>query len=254
MLAVVSPAKKLTTSTRALTATQPVLMDQVERLAQVMRGKSPSDLKALMGISENLSQLNYERYQTFETPFTPENAGHAALVFAGDTYVGLDADSLDDADLTYAQDHLGILSGLYGLLRPLDLMQPYRLEMGTRLKTKWGKNLYEYWGDRITDRINTLTEGHADRTVINLASKEYFSSVNPKKLAGDVITPAFKELRDGKAKMISFMAKKARGSMARYMVQHRVETPEGLMAFDTGGYAFRPDLSNETDWVFLRES
>jgi len=254
MLAVVSPAKKLISPTRTLRPTQPVLMDQVERLAGVMRTKSASDLKALMGISENLAQLNHSRYQTFETPFTAANAGHAAFVFAGDTYVGLDALSLEDADLEYAQAHLGILSGLYGMLRPLDLMQPYRLEMGTRLKTKWGKNLYEYWGERITERINSLTEGHSDRTVINLASKEYFSSVKPKQLAGGVITPAFKELRDGKAKMISFMAKKARGSMARYMVQHRIETPEGLMAFDTGGYAFRPDLSNETDWVFLRES
>jgi len=254
MLAVVSPAKKLTTPTRKLTTTQPVLMDQVERLAQVMRKKSASDLKALMGISENLAQLNHARYQTFETPFTADNAGHAALVFAGDTYVGLDAGSLEDADLEYAQNHLGILSGLYGMLRPLDLMQPYRLEMGTRLKTRWGKDLYQYWGDRITDRINALTKAHTDRTVINLASKEYFSSVNPKKLAGEVITPAFKELRDGKAKMISFMAKKARGSMARFMIQNRIERPEGLMAFDTGGYQFRPDLSNETDWVFLRES
>lgn len=253
MLAVVSPAKKLATPTRALTATTPVLMDDVEQLAKVMRKKSPSALKALMGISENLAQLNYARYQTFETPFTPENAGHAALTFAGDTYMGLDAGSLTDADLDYAQRHLGILSGLYGLLRPLDLMQPYRLEMGTKLETRRGPTLYKFWGDRITKRINALTEGHADRTVINLASKEYFSAVIPQKLAGGIITPAFKELRNGKAKMISFMAKKARGSMARYMVQHRVEAPEGLMAFDTGGYGFRPDLSTETEWVFLRE-
>lgn len=253
MLAVVSPAKKLTTPTRTLGATQPFLMDQVERLATVMRTKTPSDLKALMGISENLAQLNHSRYQTFETPFTSDNAGHAALAFAGDTYVGLDAGSLADADLEYAQEHLGILSGLYGLLRPLDLMQPYRLEMGTRLKTAWGKNLYEYWGDQITARINALTAGHSDRTVINLASKEYFSAVNPKSLEGDVITPIFKELRDGKAKIISFMAKKARGSMARYMILNRIEHPEGLMKFDSGGYQFRPDLSQDRDWVFLRE-
>ena len=252
MLAVISPAKKLRSNTRQLATSQPLLLAEAQYLADVMKDKTPSDLRGLMGISEKLAELNVERYQLFETPFTDENSEPASMMFAGDTYVGLDAESLSDADLAFAQAHLGILSGLYGLLRPLDLAQPYRLEMGTRLANKRGKDLYAYWGDLITDRLNALTEGHKDRSIINLASKEYFSSVNENTLAGDVVTPVFKEIRSGKAKVISFMAKRARGAMARYLVENRLEAPGDLTAFNVGGYEYQPSISTPTEIIFHR--
>ena len=254
MFVVVSPAKKLADPERSLTASTPVMADEVQELSAVMKDKSSADLSALMGISANLADLNHARYQTMSWPLTPDNASHAALTFAGDTYVGLDAKSLSDADLNYAQDTLGILSGLYGLLRPLDLMQPYRLEMGTRLPVGERKDLYAFWGDKITERINEITKSHADKTVINLASNEYFSAVRPKLLNGSVLTPVFKEVRDGKAKVISFMAKRARGAMARYIVENRLQEPSGIKAFTEGGYRYAEELSNDAQWVFLRES
>ncbi len=254
MYAVVSPAKKLAEPQRQLAGTTPVLMDEISELAHVMRGKSSQQLSDLMKISANLADLNYARYQTLELPFTQDNSSHAALTFAGDTYVGLDAGTLTDEDLDFAQGALGILSGLYGILRPLDLIQPYRLEMGTRLQVGAQKNLYGFWDDKISDRINELTSDHKDRTLVNLASNEYFSAVKPKRLDGPVITPVFKELRDGKAKVISFMAKRARGSMARYIVQNRLSTPEGMKKFTTDGYRFTEETSTETQWVFIRES
>jgi len=173
-------------------------------------------------------------------------------MFNGDTYTGLEASSLSDASLEWAQNHLAILSGLYGILRPLDLIQPYRLEMGTRLKTGRGKSLYEFWGDRITDQIRAQLEKHEDATLVNLASNEYFKSVRTNALPGKVITPAFKEVRDGKPKMISFMAKRARGMMARYIIDNRIETPEALKEFDMGGYTYRSDLSDDATWTFTR--
>ena len=205
-----------------------------------------------MGISEKLADLNHERFQLFSTPFTPDNAKPAALTFNGDTYTGLDAPSLSEADLNWAQNHLGILSGLYGLLRPLDLMQPYRLEMGTRMKNSRGGNLYELWGDRITRQISDRMANHADQTLVNLASNEYFKSVKTGELPGTVITPAFKEIRDGNAKMISFMAKRARGMMARFIVEGRLDRPEGMKDFTSGGYRYDPNLSTDTTWTFTR--
>ncbi len=254
MFVVVSPAKKLADPDRSLTASTPVMANEIVELSAVMKTKSSTDLSALMRISANLADLNHARYQTMSWPFTTDNATHAALTFAGDTYVGLDAQSLSDDDLDYAQNTLGILSGLYGLLRPLDLIQPYRLEMGTRLPVGDRKDLYAFWGDKITDRINEITASHSDQTLINLASNEYFSAVRPKGLNGPVLTPVFKEVRDGKAKVISFMAKRARGSMARYIVKNRIEDPQGIKAFTAGGYRYTDDLSDDAQWVFLRES
>ena len=254
MLAIVSPAKKLDMNplARDLTPSQPSLMTDTEQLVKTAKRLKPSDLQSLMGISEALASLNHERYQAFNTPFTPENAKPAALMFNGDTYTGLEADSLSEADLNWAQDHLAILSGLYGVLRPLDLIQPYRLEMGTKLKTQRGTTLYQFWGERITQQLSSQLEGHADPTVINLASNEYFKSVKAKALPGQVITPAFKEMRDGKAKMISFMAKRARGMMARHIIENRLERPEDIKGFTAGGYQFDAAASTDTTWTFIR--
>ena len=254
MFAVLSPAKKLKEPSRQLPVTLPDLQTQIAELAQVMRGKSAQQLSDLMGISADLADLNHARYQTFELPFTAQNATPAALTFAGDTYVGFDASSLSDEDLEFAQGAVGILSGLYGLLRPLDLMQPYRLEMGTKLNVGAHKNLYQFWGDTITHQVNDRLRGHADPTLVNLASTEYFSAVKVKALDGPVLTPVFKELRQGKARVISFLAKKARGAMARYIVENRIDEASALRAFNVGGYQFHPELSSDTEYVFLRES
>ena len=254
MIAVVSPAKKLNIENvdRSLSLSQPNLLADAEELIQTTRQLQATDLQKLMGISEALASLNHDRFQAFSTPFTSENAKPAALMFNGDTYTGLDADSLSSDDLDWAQNHLAILSGLYGILRPLDLIQPYRLEMGTRLKTGRGTNLYQFWGPRITHQITNWLEGHADQSVINLASNEYFKSIQPKSLPGTVITPAFKEVRDGKPKMISFLAKKARGMMARYIISERIENPQNLKRFNEGGYQFDETLSTADTWTFIR--
>ena len=254
MLAVVSPAKKLDTTDigRSLSFSQPSLLADTEELIQKTKTLKPKDLQLLMGISEKLADLNHSRFQSFSTPFTESNAKAAALMFNGDTYTGLEANSLSDASLEWAQDHLAILSGLYGILRPLDLIQPYRLEMGTRLQTTRGKSLYEFWGSRITEQISAQLELHSDKTLVNLASNEYFKSVKAKELPGPILTPAFKELRDGKPKMISFMAKRARGMMARYIIDNRIENPAELKNFNSGGYSFAEDLSDDSTWTFIR--
>lgn len=256
MLAVVSPAKKLdiTPHSRGIVPTQPVLIDDAIELADTAKRLAASDLQALMSISEKLASLNHGRFQSFATPFTTENAKPAVLTFNGDTYTGLEASTLSDDDLEWSQDRLAILSGLYGLLRPLDLIQPYRLEMGTRMQNPKGTNLYQFWGDRITAQLTKRMTAHTDRSLINLASNEYFKSVHAKQLPGVVITPAFKEIREGQPKMISFMAKRARGMMARYIIEGRVDRPEGLKEFTSGGYAYDPDLSTETTWTFTRAS
>ena len=254
MLAVVSPAKKLDTAevSRSLSFSQPTLLADTEELIRKTKTLKPSDLQSLMGISEKLADLNHSRFQDFSTPFTETNAKAAALMFNGDTYTGLDASSLSDDSLEWAQDHLAILSGLYGVLRPLDLIQPYRLEMGTRLETNRGKSLYDFWGDRITNQLRAQLATHNDKTVVNLASNEYFKSVQLAALPGPILTPAFKEMRDGKPKMISFLAKRARGMMARYIIDNRIEDPADLKAFDSGGYTFDETLSDESTWTFIR--
>ena len=254
MIALLSPAKKLTLDAQSVASlgTQPALLDDIALLVGTARRLTKADLQRLMGISEALAQLTHDRVQSLSLPFTPENAHPAALCFAGDTYLGLDAGTLDPADLSWGQDHLGILSGLYGLLRPLDLMQPYRLEMGTRLSNPRGKDLYAFWKERITRELHHRLEGQADDSVISLASKEYFSAVDKKGLPGKVITPVFLEEKDGKSRTISFMAKKARGSMARFLLEERLESPEGLKDFNSEGYAYDEGQSSDTRWVFRR--
>ena len=253
MYVLISPAKKLHNDTSLIEGmTHPSLLEDSELLVTEARRKTVPELQKLMGISDKLATLNVQRFKSFSTPFTPDNAKPAVLMFAGDTYVGLDATSLTEKDLEYAQQHLGILSGLYGLLRPKDLMQAYRLEMGTKMKTKRGGNLYSFWGDKITQQINAHLKSHEKKAVINLASKEYFSSVHEDKLLGTVITPVFKENRNGKLKIISFSAKRARGTMARYIIKNRIEEPEGLLSFREDGYRYQQDLSDEQNWVFVR--
>ncbi|WP_039017425.1 peroxide stress protein YaaA [Halocynthiibacter namhaensis] len=251
MLALLSPAKSLDFSAapEGVAHTMPDFQEDANRLALIAKKLSVEDLRKLMKISEGLAQLNVNRFNAFGKSSTAENAKQASLAFTGDTYQGLQAWDFDASDFTYAQDHLRILSGLYGLLRPLDLMQPYRLEMGSRLENKAGKNLYAYWGDRLAKAVDQISEGPA---VVNLASNEYFKAAGTKALKTSVITPEFREERGNELKMIGFYAKRARGSMARYMVQNRVDRPEGLKDFNTDGYGFRADLSDAKKWVFTR--
>lgn len=254
MFCVVSPAKKLDFDTPppALDTTQPHFLSDTEELAETCKSLSRRDLSGLMKISDSLADLNFERFQAFSTPLTSENAKPAALAFSGDTYVGLEASSLSEDDLMFAQDHFGILSGFYGLLRPLDLIKPYRLEMGTRLSNPRGSNLYDFWDTEIAERINDLVSTHTHPVVINCASSEYFKAIKAKALKVPVITPVFKEIKSDVAKTIGLMAKRARGAMARYIIQNRIEDPEKIKDFNSGGYEYRPDLSNEKDWVFTR--
>jgi cytoplasmic iron level regulating protein YaaA (DUF328/UPF0246 family) len=253
MLVLLSPAKTLDFEIPPVTDahSQPEFTSEAEPLINVLREKAPQDIADLMKLSDKLAALNVARYQGWTTKHTQENARQALLAFKGDVYTGLDAETLSEADLEYAQSHLRILSGLYGLLKPLDLMQPYRLEMGTSLTTDKGKTLYAYWGSTITDRLNT--ELGSDDFVVNLASNEYFKSVQPKKLNGRLITPVFKDQKSGQYKIISFWAKKARGLMARYIIDKRVEQPEQLKAFDYDGYAFNEAMSEGDTWVFTRD-
>lgn len=255
MLFLISPAKTLDfTAASTDKHTQPRSLDQSQGLIDTLKEKTEAELMKLMKISEDLATVNRERYQDFELPFDLSNAKQALLAFKGDVYTGLGADDFSAAELDYAQRHLRILSGLYGLLRPLDLMQPYRLEMGTRLKTGKGKNLYEYWGDSITNLINhdLAKEGH--EAVVNLASNEYFSAVQPKELKAELYQVAFKEYRNGSYKIIAFFAKKARGMMCRYAVKNNIAEPEELKGFDMDGYAFNEGLSGTREFVFTRES
>ncbi len=255
MLALISPAKRLDVKNEPPLGdfTIPQLLDNSEELVDTVKGLGKGRLKALMNLSDALTELNHARYERYATPFTPSNAKQAVFMFRGDTYVGLDADTLSEDDLTYAQSHLAILSGLYGVLRPLDLIQPYRLEMGSRLSTQRGKDLYDFWGSRLTDACNEVTASHDNRTVVSLASKEYIGAIQPEGLAGPFVTCHFKEIRDGIPKTIGLVAKKARGRMARFMVQNRVETEDDLKGFGEDGYAFEPELSSDEDLVFVRD-
>ncbi len=223
-------------------------------LIKELQNKSPDDLSSLMGLSEKLSELNFERNMNWKSPTKPSVVSRQAIyAFKGDVYMGLEANSLTKREINYAQKHLGILSGLYGLLKPLDLIYPYRLEMGTKMQTKKGKNLYEFWGNKITNHLNTLLKSHKNKGVINLASVEYFSSVNPDELIGPCISPVFKDYKNGKYKIISFYAKKARGMMARYIIQNKVDSLEALKTFDAGGYKYSKKDSGEFSPVFLRK-
>ena len=255
MLAVISPAKKLDYDTPAPFEAHslPDYLDDAEILIEDARKLTRSDLSRLMKISDNLADLNFQRYRAFAPPFDLGNAKQAAYAFNGDTYVGLDADSLQERDFQWAQEHLRILSGLYGMLRPLDLMQAYRLEMGTRMQNARGSNLYEFWGASLAEGINAITAGHKDRSLINLASNEYFKAVKTDALEARVITPVFKEIKAGQAKVLGMFAKRARGAMARFMIENRLEDPQGLKQFTTDGYVYREDLSSEVEWVFTRD-
>tara|TARA_R110001592_G_scaffold3525_17_gene20007 strand:- start:848 stop:1615 length:768 start_codon:yes stop_codon:yes gene_type:complete len=254
MLALISPAKKLDFESDWLgdLYSLPALIEETETLADVAKTLSKADIQNLMQLSDKLTDLNYARFQNFSTPFTPANARPAIYAFRGDTYVGLDADTLDDQDMDFAQRHLCILSGLYGLLRPLDLIQPYRLEMGKKLHNPRGENLYDFWGDIITQACNDATAKHKNRSVICLASNEYIKSVKIDALQGDFITCHFKEIKDGAPKVIGLFAKRARGSMARYMIKHQIETPKELKNFNVNGYAFDPSSSDDHNYVFIR--
>lgn len=255
MLALISPAKKLDFESDWNTKahTQPEFSEQTQDLVDTLKEFSQSKIQDLMSLSDKLGALNHDRYQRYGAPFTPDNARPAILAFRGDTYTGLDADTLDEDDLSFAQGNLGILSGLYGLLRPLDLMQAYRLEMGTKLSNARGEDLYDFWGDLITDACNSRLADHKDKSVISLASNEYIKGIKPKNLSGDFITCHFKELKAGEPKTIGLFAKRARGAMARYMIQNRIETPENLKSFDADGYGFVESLSDAQNYVFLRE-
>ena len=248
MLAVISPAKKLDFEpVLDIGESVPKFQKDANTLAKVARNLSVSDLRNMMKISEDLASLNRKRFQSFSDEPETYKTKQAAFAFAGDTYTGLDAQSFTSHDLSYAQDHLRILSGLYGVLRPLDRIQPYRLEMGRNLVTNSGKTLYAYWDERIGSELDFVSDG----VIINLASNEYFKAAG-KKMTSRIITPSFKEERDGTLKMIGFFAKKARGAMARYIVQNRVKSTDSLKDFNSYGYGFRPDLSDENSWVFSR--
>ena len=255
MLAVVSPAKNLDFESPIPvdTFTQPAMLDQLDHLVKFCKALSPADIASLMSISDKLSVLNADRFAEFSRPFTPDNARQAMYAFNGDVYTGLDAYSLSERDVTFAQSHLRILSGLYGLLRPLDLMQAYRLEMGTKLATDKGKDLYQYWGEDITQVLNQALAEQGDSVLVNLASNEYFKSVKKKSLEAMIITPNFKDLKNGQYKVISFFAKKARGLMARYIIQNQLTDVEQLKGFDLAGYRFSEEQSSPTDFVFLRD-
>lgn len=254
MLIVISPAKKLDYDSDPITQehTLPGFIGDSQVLIDTLRNYSAMDLAELMKLSMNLAELNFDRYHAWQPEFSFDNAKQALLAFKGDVYAGMDAESFSNEDLAFAQDHLRMLSGLYGLLRPLDLMQPYRLEMGTKLHNPRGKNLYEFWDMAITDALNAQLEAQGDDVLINLASNEYFKSVKPKAIKGRVLTPQFKERKGDKYQMIGVYAKKARGLMSRYIIQNRLSDVEDIKDFDVEGYVYNPTLSKENEWVFTR--
>jgi uncharacterized protein len=256
MLIFLSPAKSLDYKTppQVATHTQPAFLKQSEVLIKQLRKLSPADIANLMDLSDPLALLNFNRYADWKLPFTPENAKQAVLAFDGDVYDGLAAKTLSAADLDFAQQHVRILSGLYGILKPLDLMQPYRLEMGTKLANKGGKDLYAFWGERLLDAINAELAKMPRPVAVNLASEEYFKAAVGRKINGLLIQPVFEDWKNGKYKIISFYAKRARGLMTRYAVLNRLDEPEGLKEFDYDGYAFAAEASDDKTWVFRRRA
>jgi uncharacterized protein len=255
MLMVISPAKTLDYETPPATPhfTLPEHLQDSSILIEQLRSLTPAQIATLMSLSDKLAGLNAARYGSWTPDFTVQNAKQALLAFKGDVYTGLNAEDFSPADFTYAQQHLRMLSGLYGLLRPLDLMQPYRLEMGTKLANPRGKNLYEFWGERISGYLNQALLEQGDNLLLNLASNEYFSAVKPKALNARVINTEFKDLKNGQYKIISFYAKKARGLMARYVIKERLNDPEGLKDFNYQGYAYHAEHSKPDSLVFLRD-
>ncbi len=259
MLSVLSPAKSLDYETPLATkkSSQPELLDQASDLVDIMAAKKPDEIGKLMSISDKLAELNFERFQNWETPFTSENARAALLAFSGDVYTGMDApNTFSERDFTRAQKSLRILSGLYGLLKPLDLIQPYRLEMGTKLTNPAGRDLYAYWGSVITEHLNeAIANSPGANVLVNLASNEYFGAVAAADVEGTVISPVFLDAKaDGDYKIVSFFAKKARGSMAGWLIQERVDTIRALPEFDRMGYRYDADRSTATEPVFTRRA
>ena len=252
MLVVISPAKRLDWAARDVAMTDPAFPDDVVRLAKTARNLTLGDLQKLMHISPDLARLNRDRFRVFADTPDADVTRPAALAFAGDTYLGLEAASLDADEMAWAQDHLRILSGLYGLLRPLDAIQPYRLEMGSRLKTRRGASLYQYWRDQLSKALNVQAAEMGSEVLVNCASQEYFGAVAPAALKLRVVTPVFMEDKGGTPKIVSFFAKRARGAMARYIVQNRLTNPAALAEFDSGGYVYHPELSAPDKPVFLR--
>lgn len=254
MLILLSPAKNMNfdDAPDAPRATKPKFLDDTGELSETTRKLSKSKIKSLMGVSDKLAELNYERFQAFAPDGESESLKQAALAFNGDVYLGFDAPSLSKDDLKFAQNHVRILSGLYGLLRPLDAIQPYRLEMGSKLKNPRGRDLYEFWGDKIAKEIDKALQSHEDKTVVNLASNEYFGAVDKDALKAPVVTPVFKDVKDGKARTLMFFAKRARGAMARWAAQNRIERADDLKGFDADGYQFKAGDSTDDLWVFSR--
>ena len=253
MIFVLSPAKTLDLSPApaALPKTRPELAGEVKKLIAVAKRLKAGDLRRLMDISETLAELNLARFKAFDPAGGPAEL-QAVLMFAGDVYRGLDARQLAIPELEWAQDRVRTLSGLYGVLRPLDVIQPYRLEMGSRVQTDRGSTLYDFWGDRLAKALNRAADGHPERSLINLASQEYFGAVDARALKLPVTACTFREERGGESRVISFFAKRARGLMARFAIVNRIENREGLKAFDLDGYRFSKSLSSERDWVFMR--
>lgn len=261
MLMLISPAKKMAMATAEAVARKPLalhtqadFLDDAEELIKQLRELTPPRVSELMRISDKLGELNFGRYLEWDKNLNIENARQALLAFRGDVYVGIDADSLKQADLKWAQNRLRILSGLYGLLRPLDLIKPYRLEMGTRFANRRGKDLYQFWGGKITEALNKQLATQAHPVVVNLASNEYFKSVHTRHLQAEVVTPVFKDWQGGKYKVISFYAKKARGMMVGYAIRKRIDDVEKLKGFDCEGYNYNPALSSAREWVFSRDA
>jgi len=255
MKLVISPAKTLDFESAPVTKTHsnPSFLANSQQLIDQLKELSQADVASLMKLSDKLAALNVARIGSWETPFTPENAKQAILAFKGDVYTGLDAEHFSEDDFSFAQDHLRILSGLYGLLKPLDLIQPYRLEMGTKFANSRGKNLYEFWDMLLTDTLNKEFSNEKEPVLINLASNEYFKAIKVKSLQAEIITPVFKDWKNGQYKMISFYAKKARGLMAAYIIKNRLKDPEQLKCFDSEGYYFSQEQSTGNEWFFLRD-
>lgn len=255
MLIVISPAKSLDFESQVKTDihSEASFTKDAEQLIKILRKLKVDEIGDFMGISPKLAQLNFERFLQWNLPFTPDNAKQALLAFKGDVYTGIDAKSLSDTDFENAQSKLRILSGLYGVLKPMDLIQAYRLEMGKKLENRRGKNLYEFWGDKITKSINKDLKEYDHKHLINLASNEYYKSIKAKQINAEIVTPAFKDLKNGQYKMISFFAKKARGLMTRFIIQNGITNPEDLKAFDLDGYIYNPNLSKDNAPVFTRD-
>ena len=254
MLTVLSPAKTLDYESKLPTRkfSTPRMTEEIHELVSVMATKSPADLRGLMDISDELAQLNYERFQVFEPEYNRTNSRPAVIAFKGDVYMGLNVEEFGERDFTYAQKHLRILSGLYGVLRPLDLMQPYRLEMGTALKTERGDDLYSYWGSRITSSLNSDLANYRTKVLVNLASKEYFGAVRTDELDGKIVSPVFRDFNRGEYRIISFFAKRARGEMAAWMIRNKIKSVRGLRDFDGMGYEYSPAHSTSSQPTFIR--